>query len=436
MALGGGSFTSMNKELPGSYINFVSAARATSNLTDRGVVALPFEFDWGPEGEVFTLNEIDFKEKSLRVLGYPYENDKLKGIREMFSNINTCHLYRLNSGTKASNDLAEAKYTGARGNDLKVVIANSVDYEGKFEVSTILDYKVVDTQIVGKPSELKANDFLTWKEIESLAATAATPLKGGETTSNVTGESYQKCLDSLESYHFHTLGCLATTDEIKNIFISFIKRMRDEIGSKCQVVVYKNNTADYEGVISVENRVMDTNTLESSLVYWVTGISAGCAINKSNTNKTYDGEFDIDVNYNQLKLKEALKTGKFILHRVGDEVRVLEDINTFVSFSDSKNEDFASNQVIRVLDQIALDTARIFNNKYLGKIQNNPSGRISFWNDLVTHHQELQNIEAIEEFKEDDIDVLPGKDKKSVIVQDSVKVIQAMSKLYMTVSVA
>ncbi|MFN1915589.1 hypothetical protein ACK2IE_21710 [Clostridioides difficile] len=35
-------------------------------------------------------------------------------------------------------------------------------------------------------------------------------------------------------------------------------------------------------------------------------------------------------------LEEALKTGKFIFHKVGDEVHVLEDINTFVSFTDDK----------------------------------------------------------------------------------------------------
>lgn len=31
MALGGGTFTSQNKELPGAYINFVSAASASQS---------------------------------------------------------------------------------------------------------------------------------------------------------------------------------------------------------------------------------------------------------------------------------------------------------------------------------------------------------------------------------------------------------------------
>lgn len=37
---GGGNFTSQNKVLPGSYINFVSAARAAASVSDRGIVAV------------------------------------------------------------------------------------------------------------------------------------------------------------------------------------------------------------------------------------------------------------------------------------------------------------------------------------------------------------------------------------------------------------
>ena len=59
----------------------------------------------------------------------------------------------------------------------------------------------------------------------------------------------------------------------------------------------------------------------------------------------------------QKELEQAIKAGKFMFHNVDDEVRVLTDINTFVSFKEDKNEDFQSNQTIRVLDQDAIETA-------------------------------------------------------------------------------
>ena len=71
MALGGGSFTTQNKELPGAYINFVSAASASAALSDRGIATMPLELDWGKEGEVFEVTSGEFQKNSLKILGMP-----------------------------------------------------------------------------------------------------------------------------------------------------------------------------------------------------------------------------------------------------------------------------------------------------------------------------------------------------------------------------
>ncbi|EOY7157811.1 phage tail sheath family protein [Clostridioides difficile] len=436
MALGGGTFVTQNKVLPGSYINFISAKRATSSLSDRGIVAMPLELDWGIDEEVFQVTSDDFEKYSVKYFGYDYTHEKLKGLRDLFKNIRLGYFYKLNKGVKASCTIAIAKYSGIRGNDLKIIVTTNIDDNAKFDVVTLLDNKKVDIQVAKVITDLQDNDYITWKKDATLEATAGLTFTNGTNGEAVTGAEYQAFLDKIESYSFNALGCLATTTEIKSLFVEFTKRMRDKVGAKFQTVLYKKSDADYEGVVSVENKIKDTELLESSLIYWTTGAIAGCDINKSNTNKKYDGEFDVDVNYTQIQLEEALKTGKFIFHKVGDEVHVLEDINTFVSFTDDKNDDFSSNQSIRVLDQIANDIATLFNEKYLGKVPNDKAGRISFWNDVVKHHKELENIRAIEDFKTDDVSVELGNDKKTVIVSDTVKVINAMSKLYMTVSVS
>ncbi|HFL3143376.1 TPA: phage tail sheath family protein [Clostridioides difficile] len=436
MALGGGTFVTQNKVLPGAYINFISAKRATSSLSDRGIVAMPLELDWGIDEEVFQVTSDDFEKYSTKYFGYDYTHEKLKGLRDLFKNIRLGYFYKLNKGVKASCSIATAKYSGTRGNDLKVIVTTNIDDNTKFDVVTLLDNKKVDTQIAKVITDLQDNDYITWKKDATLEASAGLVFTGGTNGEAVTGAEYQAFLDKIESYSFNALGCLATTTEIKSLFVEFTKRMRDKVGAKFQTVLYKKSDADYEGVVSVENKIKDKDLVESSLVYWATGAIAGCDINKSNTNKRYDGEFDVDVNYTQIQLEEALKTGKFIFHKVGDEVHVLEDINTFVSFTDDKNDDFSSNQSIRVLDQIANDIATLFNTKYLGEVPNDKSGRISFWNDVVKHHEQLQNMRAIEDFKADDVSVEPGSDKKTVVVSDAVKVISAMGKLYMTVSIS
>ncbi|HBG7360739.1 TPA: phage tail sheath family protein, partial [Clostridioides difficile] len=414
MALGGGTFVTQNKILPGSYINFISAKRATSSLSDRGIVAIPLELDWGIDEDVFQVTSDDFEKYSVKYFGYDYTHEKLKGLRDLFKNIRLGYFYKLNKGVKASCTIATAKYSGIRGNDLKVTVTTNIDDNAKFDVVTLLDNKKVDTQIAKVITDLQDNDYITWKKDATLEASAGLVFTGGTNGEAVTGAEYQAFLDKIESYSFNALGCLATTTEIKSLFVEFTKRMRDKVGAKFQTVLYKKSDADYEGVVSVENKIKDIGLVESSLIYWAAGVIAGCDINKSNTNKKYDGEFDVDVNYTQIQLEEALKTGKFIFHKVGDEVHVLEDINTFVSFTDDKNDDFSSNQSVRVLDQIANDIATLFNEKYLGKVPNDKAGRISFWNDVVKHHKELENIRAIEDFKTDDVSVELGNDKKTV----------------------
>lgn len=434
MALGGGTFTVQNKVLPGAYINFVSLATATATLSDRGYATMPLELDWGIEGEVFEVTNADFQKNSMKIFGYDYTNEKLKGLRDLFKNITTLFAYRLNGdGVKASNTFATAKYAGTRGNDIKIQIQVNVDDNSLFDVNTYLGTVMVDSQTVAKAADLVANDYVTFKSSAELSSTAGTPLEGG-TNGNVTGTNHQAYLDKIESYSFNAMGVVTTENTIKSLYDAFCKRMRDEVGAKFQVILY-NKASDYEGVINVKNKTSDEGWSEASLVYWVTGISAGCAVNKSNLNKVYDGEFAINVDYTQTQLTKAIQAGEFTLHQVGDDIRVLEDINSLVTETETKAYIFKDNQTIRVIDQIANGIAVLFNTKYLGAVPNDEAGRISLWADIVKHHEQLQDIRAIENFTDEDVKVSQGDTKKAVVVQDAVTVVNAMAKLYMTVTV-
>lgn len=434
MALGGGTFVTQNKDLPGAYINFISAASANAALSERGIATMPLDLDWGVDGEVFEVTNGDFQKNSMEIFGYEYTNDKLKGLRDLFLNTKTLYAYKLTSGgAKAANDFATALYTGVRGNDIKITIQENADDASLFDVKTVVGTTVVDEQTVAKAADLVANKFVTWKDAE-LTVTAATPLSGGSNGA-VDGAAYQAYLDKIESYTYNTMGVVVTDETTKTLFASFVKRLRDEMGIKFQLVLY-NKAADYYGTINVKNKVTDEGWSEASLVYWVTGVSAGCEVNRSNQNKVYNGEFTVDTNYTQNQLAAAIKAGEFTLHKVGSDVRVLEDINSMVTTSDTQGDIFKDNQTIRVIDQIANDIAVLFNTKYLGVVPNDNAGRTSLWSDIVKHHQQLNDIRAIEDFADSDVSVAQGNTKKSVVVTDVVTVVNAMGKLYMTVTVA
>lgn len=429
MALGGGTFISQNKKLPGTYINFASAQSASHSMGERGVAAMALEMDWGKDGEIIEVTSENFTKDALRIFGYDYSDKKLKGLRDLFKNIKKAYFYRLNTGNKATVDIATAKCSGTRGNDIRIVVAKNIDDDNKYDVITYLGSKEVDKQTVKAVGELIDNDYVTFT-METLQVTAGKNLTGG-TNGDVDGEAHQNFLNKLESYQVNAIGCMAKEQATSNLYVQYAKRMRDEQGIKFQVVLY-NNAANYEGVVNVKNTTVEDDT---ALIYWVTGIIAGCEINKSNTNKTYDGEYTINADYTQTQLETSIDNGEFVLHKVGDEIRVLVDNNSLVDTSSEKGEEFKSNQTIRVLDQIASDIASIFNSKYLGKIANNKAGRTSLWSDIITLFKDYQTLQAIENFEDEDVTVEIGNDKKSVTINTNVQVINAMEKLYMTVIV-
>lgn len=442
MALGGGTFLTQNKVIPGTYINFVSAAGASAELSERGIVAMPVQLNWGPEDQIFTVEAAEFQTDSFDTFGYAFTDDEMKKLRELFKGAKTAHLYRSNSGgvkasvTAGTNLTATAKYSGTRGNDITIIVQQNVDDNSKFDVITKVDAKIVDTQeLLENAQDVQDNAFVVFTGTGALDATAGAALTGG-TNGTADGTAYQDFLDKAESKAFSVLAYAGNDETTKGLFEAYVKRLRDDQGIKFQLVLFQYPSADFEGAISVDNEVTDADANVYDLVYWTAGQSASVQINRSLTNNVYTGEYTVDTEYTQAELEDNIENGKFTFHEVGDDIRVLKDINTFISFTVEKTEDFANNQVVRILDQISIDTAVLFNERYLGKVQNNEAGRTSFWKDIVKLHEILQNISAIENFEADDITVEAGESKDSVVVTNNVEPVSAMAKLYMTVYVA
>lgn len=251
--------------------------------------------------------------------------------------------------------------------------------------------------------------------------------EGNKTASDV--------IAGLEPYEFNVICAYTNESDDISAYISGIETWRDEYGKKCQLVVYNQTAPDYEGIINVVSTVSDEGAPEYALVAWVAGAEAGCALNATCTNQLYNGEYAVVCDKTLQQLQQCITNGQIAFHLVYGEIRMLEDVNSLTTTSDSKGEDFKSNQTIRVIDQIANDIAKLFNTKYLGKIPNNESGRVSLWADIVAHHRNLEAITAIEGFDSSLLTVAQGDTKKSVVVTDAVFVTNAMTQLYMTVVV-
>ncbi len=434
MALGGGIFTTENKVLPGSYINFVSTKNLVNVFGERGIGAICGAADWCDEKKIIELTGESLRDNSFRIFGYDYSHEKLRGIRDFFKNGSKLYFYRGNgtTSTAASCRYCTAAKKGARGNDLRLTIED--DIGGKKLVEVYLENALVYSQSVTDASELVNNEFVVWNG-ESLENTEGMSFTGGKTGS-ISGTDIAEFLKAVEPYYFNTLCAVADLEDYVLMVLEFTKRMREQVGRKFQCVTYGIAGQNYEGSICTCNDAEGAPAENADLLYWITGAVAGCPVNKSLTNKLYDGETPIrDVNFTQSVLEKRIKEGYFSFHKVEDKWRVLMDINTLTEFTEEKSEIFSDNQTVRVIDQIAEDIASIFCNYYLGKVPNDEAGRNSLWCDIVKHHEKLRDMRAIENFNEDDIVVKRGETKRSVVVYDNITPVNAMAQLYMKVTV-
>ena len=450
---GGGTFVTQNKVLPGAYINVVSADTTSATLGQRGMVAVALPLTPYTHGQVIEITNVEYLQTPDKFLGKDLPAKTVDALDEIFKNATTAYIYNSYSGSGAGG-IIQIELNGRTPTTGTVITGGTTTITqlgaltlNEAALSTAYSLKIND---VAKNWTSNGSEVVPPSAVIELTATAVGPLAseviedakaiGGAVVTITDGVSTVAepevgaiCL-ALEPYEFNIIAAYTgESDEIED-YVSQIGIWRDQYGKKCQLVVY-DTEADYEGVINVVSTVSDAGADAFALVAWVAGAEAGCEVNESVTNKIYDGKFTVVCNHSQSDLEDCINEGKFVFHKAYGDVRVLDDIDSLVTTTVDKGDDFKSNQTMRVVDQIANDIAKLFNTKYLGVIPNDQSGRASLWADIVKHHRQLETIRAIQNFDSDRLTVEQGDTKKSVVVYDVVNPVNAMTQLYLTVIV-
>ncbi|ODP29942.1 Phage-like element PBSX protein XkdK [Paenibacillus nuruki] len=437
--MAGGTYTTQNKIRPGVYINFVSEGQLPGTLGERGTASIALNLDWGASKKMVTIVAGDNTQKTL---GYDYTSSQMMLIREALKRAQKLIVYRLNDGEKSTVKAgvltATARYGGIRGNQLTITVEKNINNETLFDVSTLLDGSSVDKQTVSNAKELVANDYVVFAGEGALTATAGAPLVGG-TSAAATNADHTAYLAELEALEFQTVGLISDEASLKSVYAAYIKRLRNTEGKKVQAVLANYPNADQEGVISVKNGVVltDGTVLDAKKsVAWVTGATAGAAVNSSLTYTAYDDAVDVNGKLTHSETEAALQKGEFVFTAVNDRAVVEQDINTFVSYTPEKARHFAKNRVVRVLDSIGNDMKRIFESYFIGKVNNNNDGRSLFRSQCIAYLDDLQNIGAVQNFNaQTDITVTAGNEVDSIVVELNVQPVDSVEKVYMKVKV-
>ncbi|MBW7456779.1 phage tail sheath family protein [Paenibacillus sepulcri] len=434
-----GTFTTQNKVRPGVYVNLESAPKAAGTLGERGIVTMPLALSWGEPGTVIT---IEAGEDTTGKLGYAPTAPQVKLIQEALKRAKTLLLYRLNEGVKAAKTDAgltiTARWGGIRGNDITVTVAENVDNNTLFDVTTLVNGSEADKQIVANIGALETNDWVVFSGTGAFSASAGIPLTGGA-DGTVTNENVAHYLNAIEIHDFSTMALPTGDNTLKGTVASFVKRLREDEGKKIQAVVENYPTADYEGIISVKNGVIladGTVLTAGDCTAWVAGATAGAQVNESLTYTAYDGAVDVGTRYTNSQIIAALQAGEFIFTANDSRAVVEQDINTLTGFTPEKGKAFSKNRVIRVLDAVNNDFIRIFSSFFIGKVTNNQDGRNLLRNEVVNYLNTLQNIGAIQNFdSQTDIAITAGADSDSVYIEAHVAPVDSIEKIYVKVTV-
>ncbi len=269
-----------------------------------------------------------------------------------------------------------------------------------------------------------------------MTATAATTLIGG-TNGTANLAAYEAYLEALKTYDWQVMGIPAEVAELPAKVKTYIQEMREDLGKKVQAVV-SNYAADYEGIISTkQGYITATETISATdFIAWVTGASAGVGIGEAITYKEIDGATGIICPMTATEIEAALSQGYMVISRRTDGVIVVEqDINTLVNLGTDKSAIFKKNIFVRLSDEIGNSITRLFENQFIGKVQNNAAGRDLFRQALVKYLDTIQGTGAIETFDDAEITVAQGAGTDSVVVSLGIQPVDAQEKLYMTVEV-
>ncbi len=329
-----------------------------------------------------------------------------------------------------------ALYPGVRGNDISVIVVENE--EDNFTVQTVVDAEIVDEQNVATMAELQANAWVKFSGEGAFTATTGQALTGGaDGTVNV--PAYATFLTAIEPYKFDVLIYDGTDVNVANSMVSFVKRIAEENGQYAQLVAANLNNPDSRFVINVASGVTLDDGSELSAAqacWWVGGAEAGAKYNESLTNAVYPNAVSAAPLRTNGENAALLTAGRLGLFADDGVVRVVQDINSLVTYTPDIGKVYHKNRVIRLCNTIANDIYAQFMQNFIGIVNNNEAGRSRFKAAIVGYLLDIQGAEGIQNFSPDDVEVQPGAELDAVLINLAIQAVDAAEKVYMTITVS
>ena len=210
-------------------------------------------------------------------------------------------------------------------------------------------------------------------------------------------------------------------------------------GKYCQMVAAEMTNPDSQYVINnIAGAVMSDGTTftPQQVCWWLGGAEAGASYNESLTYAQYPGAVNVSPLMTNSQYVAAIQAGEIALVPDNGVVKIEQDINSLVTFTQTNGSVFHKNRIIRLCSQIGNDLYQQFSDFFIGQVNNNEQGRSILQSAVIAYLLSLQQQQAIQNFEAEDITVQQGEDIDSVIINLAVSVVDSIEKVYMQVTVS
>jgi len=460
--MAGGTWIDQNKVRPGVYINYSSSPATLATMGERGVVCVGKALNWGEFGKVITIED---PSECFVKLGYDQMSDEMIWLRQFLVGTNRSAgaskvlVWRLQenggvaatstqSDTDSSNTITvTAKFTGTRGNDISVIVSADPDNSSSktiFYVQTLVSGTVVDNQILSSStssvvfSGVKDNDWVKFNVAGNAFPTSLT-LTGGENGTE-SETAFSDFLNAMELENWNVIAYGGSDNVIKSALALFVKRLSDDEGKKVQACLSGYPSADTECVISITNQRITLASgyklTEEEMVYWVAGASSGASVSQSLTYAAHPDGVSLSPILTGTQQVEAINNGELAFIDEYGDIKILQDNNTFTTFSATKGRAFRKNRVIRVLFGLANDIYKVFSQYYVGNTDNDDFGRGLLKAEILELMNRYQGNRALKNVDSDDVTVTAGVDSDSVVVDLECQPVDSIEKIYIKITIS
>ncbi|TCO69502.1 phage tail sheath C-terminal domain-containing protein [Marinisporobacter balticus] len=211
---------------------------------------------------------------------------------------------------------------------------------------------------------------------------------------DTTAEDYNVALTRLGSrkWNYLTIPDLANATDIE----TWIKSKRDNDKKTFKAVLPNASTADHEGIINFTTsniKVGDKTYTTAEYCCRIAGILAGLPFTRS---ATYYALPEIESITESATPDADIDAGQLILVNDGEKIKIGRGVNSLVSTTVKKTEDFQKIKIIEVMDMIKDDIRDTFNNYYVGKVNNIYDNQVLFFTSVNAYCKGLAGDEILD----------------------------------------